>query len=155
MSEKREVTAEAVETAIRIREDGGKWSDVIAATGFNGATLRPHMLRAGYDGSTQRLPSGDAAKGTPAMIRKDRENSVSWYAIGRYYGITEAEARRRYAAVKNDERWSDGRAYLSLKGTPKIGEAAKNGQGGRLALRYAEKLAYREDARREAAKVTA
>lgn len=132
MTEKREVTKaapratvtpEAVETAIKIREAGGKWTEVIEKTGFNGAILRPHMKRAGFD-AEQKAVKGAA---TPKGIAKDRSNGVPWYAICRTHGLTEAEARKRARAGGCDEEWIVGRKYLRADGVTPT-KNRKNGQ---------------------------
>lgn len=109
---RRAVTAESVERAIKIREAGGSWSDVIEATGFNGAILRPHMKRAGFD-AEQVAPTGAA---TPKGIAKDRARGASWYALSQKHGITESEARKRATAGGCPEAALVGRVYLKADG---------------------------------------
>lgn len=117
---RRNVTPEAVERAIKMRESGATWGAVIEATGFNGAILRPHMKRAGFD------PEQVAVTGasTPKGIAKDRLRGCSWYALSQRHGITETEARKRASAGGCPEAALVGRVYLKADGkTP----SKKNG----------------------------
>lgn len=119
---RRAVTPEAVERAIKIREVGGSWSDVIEATGFNGAILRPHMKRAGFD--VERVTPTGAA--TPKGIAKDRQRGASWYALSQKHGITESEARKRARAGGCPESALIAQVYLKADGkTPSKKNGAK------------------------------
>jgi hypothetical protein len=119
---RRSVTPEAVERAIKMRESGSTWTEVIDATGFNGAILRPHMKRAGFDPEAV-TPTGAA---TPKGIAKDRVRGVSWYALSQRHGITEAEARKRAAKGGCPEAALVGRVYLrAAKSSKKEVKAAK------------------------------
>lgn len=129
-NDRRTVTEEDVKLAREIRERGGKWSEVIAATEFNGATLRPYLLRAGYADASNRKAKVSGGKPTGAKIAADRRNSVGWYAITTGYGISEGEARKLAREGGLEEKFLVGRCYLSLGGRSKV-ESEKNGRNGK------------------------
>lgn len=125
---RRAVTDEAVKRAIAIRENGGSWKDVIDATGFNGAILRPHMRAAGYE-AAQAVPK--AKKATPKAVATARLNSAPWYAIAQSFGITEAAARKLAREGGCPEEAMVGRVYLSTNGKPLVTRAVEEGRNGR------------------------
>src|SRR4029453_12973132 len=61
MPDKRVVGIDDVQRALAIREGGGSWAQVIEATGFNGATLRPHITK--FLQSKERLGRAAVEKG--------------------------------------------------------------------------------------------
>jgi len=92
--------------ALQIREGGGSWAQVIEATGFNGATLRPHIVK--VLASKERLNRAPVEKGDrvdspyahvePVELSKDsiiaaRKRGMAWYSIANALGISEAKVR--------------------------------------------------------------
>jgi hypothetical protein len=110
------VTPEAIQTAIDIRESGGTWSDVIEATGFNGATLRPHMARHGANVAQKVVPVKLDAKSIVAA----RKAGMSWYAIA--LALNVSEAKLRALAAEADPSIASGRFYLT--GTGQVAKPA-------------------------------
>lgn len=105
-STKRVVGLDDVERALQIREGGGSWAQVIEATGFNGATLRPHINR--YLQSAARLNRPAVQKGdrtdsphavvqpvelTQESIVAARKSGMAWYSIAQALGVSEAKVK--------------------------------------------------------------
>lgn len=103
---KRVVGLDDVMKALQIREGGGSWSQVIEATGFNGATLRPHIVR--YLQSKDRLNRPAVERGdrvdspyavvqsvelTESSIIAARKRGMAWYSIAQALGVSEAKVR--------------------------------------------------------------
>jgi len=107
--------------AIRIRESGGSWHEVIAATGFNGATLRPHITEYLQREVLGRpaVESGDRVDSPYAVVQPveittesiddARRRGMAFYSIAKALGISEAKVKglcspqyrgRQYAGVK-------------------------------------------------------
>jgi hypothetical protein len=118
--QKRAITDEVVKRAIEIREQGGSWKDVIEATGFNGAALRPHMARAGYQTAQKVVTVKLNAKSIVAA----RKAGMSWYALA--LALDTSEAKLRALASEADKTVATGRTYLKAdKPAPKPATKAK------------------------------
>lgn len=106
MPDKRVVGIDDVRRALQIREANGSWSEVIAATGFNGATLRPHITR--FLQSKDRLgraavEKGDRVDSPYAVVQSvelseesillARRRGMAWYSIALAIGVSEAKVR--------------------------------------------------------------
>lgn len=114
---RKTVTDEIVAQAIAIRSEGGTWKAVEDATGFNGAILRPHMAKAGFNPAQATKP----VKLTPASIVAARKAGMPWYAIA--LALDTPEAKVKELAAKADKSVLS-RVYLS-KPKPKAKPAAK------------------------------
>lgn len=105
--ERKAVTRDDVRLALQIREGGGSWSQVIEATGYNGATLRPHITR--FLQSEERLNRAAVERGdrpdspfavvqpvelTSESILAARKRGMAWYSIALALGVPEAKVRR-------------------------------------------------------------
>lgn len=116
---RKTVTDDIVAKAIEIRSSGGTWSDVIEATGFNGAILRPHMAKAGFNPQQVTKP----VKLTPASIAAARKAGMPWYALSLALDTPEAKLRALAAEADKDALK---RTYLSKpKPAPKAKSKAK------------------------------
>src|SRR4051812_29910240 len=104
-SEKRVVGLDDALKALKIRESGGSWANVIEATGFNGATLRPYIAKI----LKQRLDRAPVEKGdrvdspyarvepvelTAESIQGARKRGMAWYSIANALGVSEAKCRK-------------------------------------------------------------
>lgn len=102
---KKVVGQDDVIRALAIREGGGSWAQVIEATGFNGATLRPHIAKHLRDKVLNRAPvnRGDRVDSPYAIVQPvvlseadivaARKSGMAWYSIANALGISEAKCR--------------------------------------------------------------
>ena len=122
MSTKKVVGLDDVIRALRIREGGGSWAQVIEATGFNGATLRPHIteyLQREVLGRAATNP-GDRTDSPYAVVNpvvlstesidEARRRGMAWYSIAKALGVSEAKVKG-LATVRH-------RVYATAKTTP-------------------------------------
>lgn len=91
--------------ALKIREGGGSWAQVIEATGFNGATLRPYIARILKE-RLERAPvlRGDRVDSPYAIVEPvelttesivgARKRGMAWYSIANALGVSEAKCRK-------------------------------------------------------------
>lgn len=124
MTDKRVVGIDDVLTALRIREAGGSWSDVIEATGFNGATLRPKINRylAREVLGRATTEKGDRVDSPYAVsipvelstesIDRVRAAGMAWYSIAEALGVSEAKVK----GLASPE--AKGRVYVGRKPEP-------------------------------------
>jgi hypothetical protein len=126
---KKTVGIDDVIRALKIRESGGSWGQVIEATGFNGATLRPHIteylqrevLKAPAVNKGDRTDSPYAivqpVELTQASIDHARAKGMAWYSIAKALNTSEAKVKglaspeskqRVYAGVKGGNKETNG-----------------------------------------------
>jgi hypothetical protein len=116
---KRAITPEVVAQAIAMREANQPWSAVIEATGFNGATLRPHMAKAGFKPAQSTV----AVKLDGKSIVAARKAGMPWYAIS--LALDTPEAKLRSLAAEADKTAASGRVYLKAEAPAKPAPKAK------------------------------
>lgn len=147
---KRVVGLDDVIKALAIRESGGAWTQVQAATGFNGATLRPHIVR--HLQSKERLGRAAVEKGDrtdspyavvqPVELNENsiiaaRKRGMAWYSISQALGVSEAKVRALGGA--------EAAARVYVKSDAKRAEEAK------AAEEAAAKAAKRKESAKKAA----
>jgi hypothetical protein len=148
---KRVVGIDDVMKAVQIREGGGSWSQVIEATGFNGATLRPHIVK--FLQSKERLNRPAVERGdrvdspyavvqsvelTEESIVSARKRGMAWYSIAQALGVSEAKVRALGGAE------AAGRVYVKSDAKTKADAEA-------AAIEAAKKAKRQESARKAAA----
>lgn len=163
MSEvKKVVGLDDVVRALSIREGGGSWSQVIEATGFNGATLRPHITK--FLQSKERLGRAATEKGdrvdspyaviqsvelTAESILSARKRGMAWYSISLALGVSEAKVRalapespsRVYVrSAKNEEAAAEA-AAKEAAAKEKRSESARKAAATRAAKKAAKEAA--------------
>lgn len=85
-STRRQITAEIVERAVEMREEGAKWTEIQEELGFNGAQLRPHIARL-----TEATIEG--LEDSPDSVAEFRSEGYAWYAIAISLGKSVAEVK--------------------------------------------------------------
>jgi hypothetical protein len=120
-SSKRTVGKDDVIKALRIREGGGSWAQVIEATGFNGATLRPHIAKHLHQVELNRAPvqKGDRVDSPYAFVEPvkldadsialARARGMAWYSIADALGVSEAKCRM--LGAQSDKMPAESRVY--------------------------------------------
>lgn len=128
------VTIDVVKQAIAMRAAKATWIEVTEATGFNGATLRPHIAR--YEHSQLQRPPVNRADGdrqdsplaiivavepTAESITAARVAGMAWYAISDALGIPEAKVKGLAPEAPRGNQF----AKVKIKATKDVIDAAQ------------------------------
>jgi hypothetical protein len=153
--ERKTVGLDDVLNAIKIREQGGTWARVIAETGFNGATLRPHINRylsrdvlkrerqvAHEDRVDSPYAVIESVELTTESIDAARKRGMSWYGIAEALGVSEGKAKGLASPESLPRTYAGRKAAPVVEPTPEeVKEAKRIEKNRKAAERRAAKKA--------------
>lgn len=137
MTDKKVVGIDDVTRALAIREGGGSWAQVIEATGFNGATLRPHInrwlarevLKRPTTQKGDRVDSPYAisvpVELTTESIDRVRVAGMAWYSIAEALGVSEAKVKALASPEAKDRKYVGRKTEPTPEPTPEPKPARK------------------------------